>query len=42
MAEVDMFKKFYFLFSVDVSYLNGVPYGGRMFEHEYNYLLNKI
>jgi hypothetical protein len=24
MAEVDMFKKFYFLFSVDISYLNGV------------------
>jgi hypothetical protein len=24
MAEVDMFKKFDFLFSVDMSYLNGV------------------
>jgi hypothetical protein len=24
MAEVDMFKKFHFLFSVGMSYLNGV------------------
>jgi hypothetical protein len=28
MAEVDMFKKFDFLFSVDMSYLNGVQFTG--------------
>jgi hypothetical protein len=42
MAEVDMLKKLNFLFSVDMSYLNGGLYGGQMFEHEYNYLLNRI